>query len=151
MASILDVAEYFLSKVDLEAGENMTHLKLQKLCYYAQAWHLAIHDTPLFDEKFQAWAHGPVSPTLYKKYADYKWQPIEIPEYPEYDLSPGQMEFLDDIWNVYGIYDAKYLERLTHQEDPWLNARGNLPEGAYCTNVIDEEDMKRYYREMTED
>jgi len=34
--SVLNIAQCFLSK------QGMTHKKLQKLCYYAQAWHLAL-------------------------------------------------------------------------------------------------------------
>ena len=54
MTSIFEVARFFLTK------ESMTHLKLQKLCYYAQAWYLTIYGQRLFNEEFQAWLHGPV-------------------------------------------------------------------------------------------
>ncbi|MFP5528706.1 Panacea domain-containing protein, partial [Peptococcus simiae] len=55
MKSVIDVANWFLSK------DSMTHKKIQKLCYYAQAWYCALYDgTPLFKEEIQAWVHGPV-------------------------------------------------------------------------------------------
>ena len=62
-----DVAEYFLALAN-ETGGTITNLKLQKLVYYAQAWHLANFDKPLFDAKFEAWVHGPVIPGLYEEY-----------------------------------------------------------------------------------
>jgi uncharacterized phage-associated protein len=54
MGTIFDVAYYILD----ELGE-MSTMKLQKLCYYVQAWSLAWDENPLFDEDFQAWAKGP--------------------------------------------------------------------------------------------
>ena len=42
MTTIYEVAKYFLSL------DDMTHKKLQKLCYYAQAWFLALYDTLLY-------------------------------------------------------------------------------------------------------
>ncbi|WP_307850044.1 MULTISPECIES: type II toxin-antitoxin system antitoxin SocA domain-containing protein [unclassified Saccharopolyspora] len=42
----------------------MTAMKLQKLVYYSQAWHLVWDERPLFDEPVQAWANGPVVPDL---------------------------------------------------------------------------------------
>jgi len=149
--NIFDAAEYFISKVDEESGEVITHLKLQKLCYYAQAWHLAIHDKVLFNSRFEAWAHGPVNPELFQSYRVYSYDPIPFPE--SFDLekySADDKAFLDDVWNVYGKYDAKYLERLTHQEKPWTEARGNLPEGASCNRELSIETMKTYYRGLLE-
>jgi hypothetical protein len=49
-----DVAKYFVSLVDEEAGDSITNLKLQKLLYYAQGAHLALYDGPLFPERIEA-------------------------------------------------------------------------------------------------
>lgn len=38
--------------------------KLQKLCYYAQAWAYALKGYRLEDTDYQAWVHGPFSPAL---------------------------------------------------------------------------------------
>ncbi len=153
MADIKDVAQYFLLLADREAGDSITHLKLQKLCYYAQAWHLADYGDPLFDAEFEAWAHGPANRELYKIYADHKWNSIPVPQsVKEYepnnflDLSNKQRGFLADIWCDYGMFDGKYLEQLTHQEDPWINARGDKRVGDYCDAIISKEDMKNFYR-----
>ena len=70
--SIYDVADWFLSK------SIMTHKKLQKLCYYAQAWSLALNDYKLVNTDFQAWIHGPVSYPLYEKFKKFGYEPIEI-------------------------------------------------------------------------
>src|SRR4051812_40137322 len=66
--SALDIARWFINATDRESGDDITHLKVQKLVYYAQAWSLAYFDRPLFDEDMQAWAHGPVAPTVWEQF-----------------------------------------------------------------------------------
>ena len=66
MLTAAQVADYFLSLVDEDAGDSMTNLRLQKLLFYAQAWHLALTNRPLFEEDFEAWVHGPVIPSFYR-------------------------------------------------------------------------------------
>lgn len=46
----------------------MTVMKLQKLVYDCQAWHLAWEGRALFPEAIRAWASGPVRPALYELY-----------------------------------------------------------------------------------
>lgn len=65
-----DIANWFLVTIDREAGETLSHLKLQKLVYYAQVWSLALFDKPLFDEDFEAWTYGPALPSLYQRFKD---------------------------------------------------------------------------------
>ena len=59
MASVFDVAAYILSKADIEEGDGITHLKLQKLVYYVQGFAMATLGYPLFPDKIEAWVHGP--------------------------------------------------------------------------------------------
>jgi len=146
-----DCAKYFLTKPDRDAGDDITHLKLQKLCYYAQAWHLALFDTSLFPGRFEAWPHGPVCPDIWQAYRDRGAAPIEAPaDFDVACVSEGDRSFLNDIWDVYGRYSAKYLEEMTHQEDPWLRARGGLPPGARCNTAISEESMRAYYAPLAQ-
>ncbi|KGE20685.1 Panacea domain-containing protein [Paenibacillus wynnii] len=150
---IFSAAKYFLSKVDEEEGVLITHLKLQKIVYYAQAWYLAIYGRRLFEDKqFEAWAHGPVNPELFQVYRGYGYQPIPFPEdFDPTDYSRGEKDYLDQIWSLYGRFDAKYLEALTHKEEPWLSTRGDLPEGARCDTPISDDLMTEYYGGLVED
>ena len=59
--TVFDTAKYILEKKGC-----LSTMKLQKLCYYAQAWSLVWDDAPLFDDDFEAWANGPVCPTLFR-------------------------------------------------------------------------------------
>ena len=140
------IAEYFLNKLDPEAGESITPLKLQKLVFYAQAWSFGFHRSSLLEEDFQAWVHGPVIPSLYIHFKEFG--SANIPKVYSFDPSVFNTEelyILDIVWSVYGKYDAKYLERLTHIEDPWIGARNGLDKTAICTNVIPKEEIEKYY------
>lgn len=140
----LDIANYFIwlaSKTDLEINVY----KLQKLIYYAQAWHLVVYDTPLFDEDFQAWIHGPVIPDLLEKYqCQFNWEPIvEKIEKPKLPEQIG--EFIEEVAEAYFEYDDETLERMICSEKPWLEARGDLPRDESCHAIISQESMKKYY------
>src|SRR5260364_350033 len=71
MVSVFDVANYFLTLVEEEVGDALSNLKLQKLVYYAQGFHLALFSRPLFENAIEAWTHGPVIPGLYHAYKQY--------------------------------------------------------------------------------
>lgn len=156
MVTAEQVADYFLRLVDEDAGDSISNLKLQKLVYYAQAWHLAIAGKPLFDDPIHAWAHGPVVPSLYQKYRDFGWKPIHEPLWepaalPRPDETVEMEEetesVLNEVWEAYGQYSAKRLEEITHSEDPWKNARArrDCAPSDRCDEVITREDMKAYY------
>lgn len=138
---IFDMATAFLSI------ESMSHKKLQKLCYYAKAWYLALYDMNILDENFEAWVHGAVQPDLYQRYKIYGFSYIpkvaNTSEIPEEFLS-----FSRKIFDSYGELDGDELERLNHTEAPWLNARGELKPWQNCNKVISEDDMKLYYRSI---
>lgn len=143
---IFDVANFFLKIVERDSGSTITPLKLQKILYYAQGYHMAMFDEELFEDDFQAWAHGPANVDIYNEYREYGFSAIDKPkgEVPLFD--DGLIDFLYNIWNTYGIFDGKYLEKLTHQETPWIEARGDCKEGESCTNVISKDTMKSFFK-----
>jgi uncharacterized phage-associated protein len=140
--SCFDVANYFIFLAN-ETGSFISNLKLQKLVYYAQAWHLAIHETALFEEDFEAWVHGPVVPALYQKYKQFGWHPID--ENVVLQIPPEIESFLDEVSDEYFACDAYELEQMTHIEDPWKTARAGLPPDAPSNAIIRKEWMKEYY------
>jgi uncharacterized phage-associated protein len=121
MISALSVAQYFLSFTDEEREEAFTHLKLQKLLYYAQGYFLATQKRPLFSETLQAWTHGPVVPEVYHIYKDYKNQPLPYTPCQE-DFPELLRDFLNSVLETHGIYSAAVLRTMTHQEEPWIEA-----------------------------
>ena len=127
MASAFDVAEYLLSKADIEEGDGMTHLKLQKLLYYCQGFALAILKRELFEEKIEAWPHGPVVPDVYYKYSYFKNQVIEDYETSGIqNLTDDEKELIDAVYEVYGGNSASKLRNLSHSESPWQDAENKI-------------------------
>lgn len=140
MANVFDTAKYILE----QSGE-MSTMKLQKLCYYAQVWSLVWDDFPLFAEDFQAWANGPVCPELFHKtQGEYSVNAADETG-GEGDLSDNQRDTINRVLEYYGIHDAQWLSQLTHMEEPWILARKGAPSGAGCNNIITKESMALYY------
>lgn len=142
------VADYFIARAH-EVGEPISNLKLQKLVYYAQAWHLALKNRPLIEADFEAWVHGPVNPSLYRRFRANAWKPI-ADEVPRPALPDDVRKHLEEVWQVYGGLSALDLERMTHAEEPWKIARGDLPPDALCDNEISPESMKAFYARRLE-
>ena len=138
------VADNILS-FTAEHGDPVTNLKLQKLLYYAQAWYLALYDVPLFDERIEAWVHGPAVPPVYGNFKNAGWQPLAPPEKVP-DVSSQVDSHIKDVLLAYGELSAYQLEILTHGEYPWQNARQGLAPDEPSNNVISHEDMKNFYR-----
>lgn len=147
------VLRYFLHKSKQDKRKDFTNKKAQKLLFYAQAWSLVLRNERLFDEEFQAWVHGAAIPKVYQQYSDFGFNPIdEDVDSSEFsDLTKEEIELLDDVWRVYGKYDADYLELLNHQEKPWQKARAGMPEGMASCAIIKENDMKEYYGEKIQE
>lgn len=138
MADALSVARYFLWLAASEPEEELvTHMRLQKLLYYAQGWCLASRGEPLFEGTIEAWQHGPVVREVYPEFADYRGGPIPPSEASEQsELSEQDRIVIEWVWRQYGRYSATELRRKTHSEPPWRVARGPLPEGEASRETI---------------
>ena len=143
--SILDVARYIL-----EQCGPMTAMKLEKLCYYSQAWSLVWDGSPLFEEDFEAWANGPVCPVLFDKHRHmFTVSKEDIPG-DSLNLTDDQKETINAVIEAYGKLDAYQLSTLTHSEAPWVNARDGLPSGARSNRVITLDAMEEYYGSLVD-
>lgn len=145
-ASSFTLADYLIVE-SRERGELLTPLKLQKLMFYADAWHLALHDKEITCERFQAWVHGPVALSQYHRFRDYKWKPIDA-EIGRPELTKNLTTHLDEVIDVFGSETAVSLEIMTHKEKPWIEARGGIPEDEPCNNYISKETTKEFYRSI---
>lgn len=143
MASVHDVAAYILQ----HAG-SMTAMKLQKLAYYSQAWHLVWESRPLFDETIQAWANGPVTPALY--YSHRRKFVLEDGDlYGDSSrLTQDEAESIDAVLAHYGHMTAYQLSDLTHAEAPWRDARVGLEPGARGDAEITPAAMAEFYEAL---
>lgn len=139
--SIFDVAGYILKKQG-----PVTAMKLQKLCYYSQAWSLVWDDKPLFHEDFEAWTNGPVCRKLFAIHrGEYIVNEISVKYAGIESFSSEEIQTIDAVLNHYGDKDPQWLSTLTHLEKPWNQARSGYAEGENCTEVITKKSMKEYY------
>lgn len=141
MANVFDVAKYILHKQG-----KMSTWKLQKLCYYAQSWHIAWTESPIFLEDFEAWSNGPVCPDLFHEHqGKFSVTENDLPKGDASNLSKNEKDSIDIVLRDYGHMEPYDLRELSHSEDPWRNARGNLPVGAKSKNIITKESIGEYY------
>jgi uncharacterized phage-associated protein len=140
MATALDVAAYILRKQG-----SMTAMKLQKLVYYAQGWSLVWDERPLFAERIEAWANGPVVRELYDAHRGrFTLYPGEIAGDPE-ALDNLARETVDAMLGFYGSKPSQWLSDLTHTEDPWKLARRGLADNDRSSREITQASMAEYY------
>ena len=139
MASVHDVAEAIIQQVG-----SITSMKLEKLVYYCQGWHLARHNQTLFPEPIQAWRQGPVAPDLYRHHR----QQYTVKDWPWGDgstLSHSERATVTWVAEEYGRFSAVELSRMTHHELPWKAARGPLPDSAASDAPVSIDLMRSYY------
>jgi len=141
MVTAYNVADLFLKLSEPEVGDYISNLKLQKLVYYAQGFHLAIYNEPLFNEDIVAWEHGPVVPELYRVFKGHGSDVIPVPEDVDFSMfSEEQIDLVKEISEVYGQFSAWKLRNMTHSETPWLSTDRN--------EVIDLDVMKEFFRTL---
>ena len=141
MARTEDVAALLMQHL-----ETTTTMKLQKLLYYCQGWHLAWDGVPLFKDRIEAWANGPVVPAIYKRHRKRFTLSHPWPKSGDRDrLNRDETETVEAVLEGYGDWSAFQLTRSTHREPPWINARRGIPAGMPGTNVISLRDMQDYF------
>jgi uncharacterized phage-associated protein len=140
MLTAEQVADYLLLKANMnEEGEFLSNMKLQKLLYYCQGFHLAETGKQLFKEPIKAWTYGPVVENIYHKYKSYGWSSITPPE--ELDLlqfTDYEIQLMDDVYNLYGQFSAWKLRDMTHEEPPWKDTPQN--------KVISNDKLRSYFQ-----
>lgn len=142
MLSAHDVAKYLLM-LGNSYEDDITNLKLQKLLYYVQGFHLALFDKPAFEEEIQAWMHGPVCPLVYDVYKNGA-RVIQTDETPDIkafsNFSDEQKELFEEVYQKYGQFGAWRLREMTHEETPWKNHANDM------RAEITKEEMKEFFK-----
>ncbi len=133
--------------------EEVTPLMLQKLLYYVQGIYLALFDTPIFEEDCRAWLHGPVYYEVYELFRDFKYNPIDDARFALFDgtqdnLSDDEKQIIDLVVGTFGIYGGKTLERITHHEAPWENAREGYGDDVKSNEIIPKKAIAEYFKQI---
>lgn len=142
---MLRVIAYIFEKL-----EEVTPLMLQKLLYFVQGVHFALYGKPMFEEDCRAWVHGPVYPEVYELFRDFKYNPIEDARFSILEgigssLTDDEKRVVDLVLNTFGMYGGKVLEKITHNETPWIEARKGYGENIPSNEVLSKERIMKYY------
>ena len=134
---VKEIAKKIIAKTDTEHGDTISNLKLQKMLYYMQGFHLAFFGTPLFEEEIKAWQYGPVVPSVYEEYKRYESKAIDLPEGPVIELTEDEEAVFDNVYDEYNQFSAVALMKMTHEESPWRSTE--------IRQVIDKEKIKQFF------
>lgn len=133
-----EIAKWFINEIHPEP------LKLQKLLYLAQGYSYAFYDRPLFSDEMEAWVHGPVVSSVYRTYRPYSYNPIDINyQLGEYDSET--LDVLNYVKDKFSKYDAKFLENMTHHQEPWKIAREGLDPDERSDKTISKLNIANYF------
>ena len=134
----------FFNKEQCEYQEGISHIKLQKMLYFAQAAHLSLYEKTLFEDDIEAWLYGPVVPTVFHVFKHHKNQFLEKPHRLKYKtvINQSKADFLKQIWESFGELSGSRLVAITHEHTPWQAARKK--KNKKITPVA----MKRYYKNI---
>lgn len=157
--TIARVDSSVLSGYILEERGQMSHLKLQKLLYFIEGYHLAYFSESLINDDFEAWVHGPVSRKLYSELKDFSILYTEISyvqgegeELPSDSLNKTltseQIELINNVLDLYAQESAFSLESITHQQTPWVETREGFTPAERCDRVIPKDKIKSYFQQF---
>jgi uncharacterized phage-associated protein len=156
---IAKIESSILAQYILEKCGQMSHLKLQKLLYFIEGYHLAYFSESIINDDFEAWVHGPVSRTLYSQlkdlsilYAEISYVRKEDEKLPSSILSKNltseQIELIDNVLDLYSNESSLSLESITHQQAPWVETREGFASSERCEKVIPKQKMKSYFEKF---
>ena len=142
---MLRVIAYVFEKL-----EEVTPLMLQKLLYFIQGIYSALYGRPIFEEDCRAWVHGPVYPEVYELFRDFKYNPIDDARFALFEgtadaLTEEEKNVIDLVVNTFGMYGGKVLERITHNEGPWKEARKGYGDSIPSSELLPKERIMKYY------
>ncbi len=111
------IADYLLVNC---IDKEMTNLKLQKLLYYCQYWHMAFYREVLFSDPIEAWEHGPIIRAVYHKYRNYKrLEAIPVPTSAP-TLDENAVKTIDKVLDSYGSVDTDWIMSYSSSGTLWF-------------------------------
>ncbi|MBF6654037.1 hypothetical protein C3B47_14365 [Flavobacterium columnare] len=141
METLLNKMSDFVILYCQNLGVSISPLKLQKLLYYIQSWHITKFEKEiLFETMPEAWVNGPVYRPIYDKYKstffknenfqnslDEESLSKELSKKLEtLNLSKDKQDLVFSVLNAYGKLSDEKLVLMTHSEEPWNEARQGL-------------------------
>lgn len=136
---IIQIANRIIEMAEAK-GDLITNLKLQKLLYYEQGYHLACFGKPLFKEEILAWQYGPVVREAYDAFSKFGGQALTV-QGDVYSFQNKEEEALfEEVFEAYNKYSASYLVEMTHRETPWRSVPAKID------SVISQSSMMAFFK-----
>ena len=155
LENLFSVSEKMLRVIAyvFERLEEVTPLMLQKLLYFIQGIYSALYGRPIFPEDCRAWVHGPVYPEVYDLFRGFKYNPIDDARFALLEgmadaLTDEEKSVVDLVVNTFGMYGGKVLERITHNEAPWKEARKGYGDSIPSSELLPKERIMKYYMDV---
>lgn len=137
--NVIDIANKIVAKTDTEHGDSISNLKLQKMLYYMQGFHLAYFNTPLFEDDMVAWQYGPVVQNVYSAFKRFGKGEITLSKDVDIiKLTPEEEALFDEVYEVYGQFSAVKLMEMAHNEFPWKTTE--------ISDVITKDKLKSFFK-----
>ena len=141
----LEIAKRILNYQLLDYTLEISHLKLQKLLFYCQAYHLSISGEPLFEDDILAQDYGPVVRSVYENYKKHDSSIISVKkELKSEDISATSIGVISTVMGAYSKFSAIELMGMTHSERPWQEAYARKGKD----KIISQDSMKKYYKQF---
>ncbi|WP_158227209.1 Panacea domain-containing protein [Mangrovitalea sediminis] len=136
----------------------LSSAKVQKLLYYMQGWHLAVHDISLFEDDFEGWVRGPTIRAIHLRFEDV-YSPLLTPLDLEslyfkpnktYRplISQDDQRHIELAFKIYRNLSTYQLEAAIIEQQPWLLSRNDLFAGEKGDTVISKDSIQRYFRDF---
>lgn len=139
--SVIDIANKVVASTDLNQGETISNLKLQKMLYYLQGFFIAAFDKKLFEEKVEAWQYGPVVREAYFHFKEFGQAALMLKgDETIISLSEEEEKLFEEVMEEYGQFSAIKLMNMTHAESPWRKTFNEKPQ-----SEISYERLKEYF------
>lgn len=145
--NVHDIADKIILRTDTERGDIISNLKLQKLLYYMQGYHLAFFGNKFFDADLVAWTYGPVVPDVYHRFKENGAFGIVLDstQHEHINLSDEEEDMFSQVLAEYGKFSAIRLMEMTHQETPWKEATDTEEK------IIDTETMRSFFTKLIDE
>lgn len=136
---VIDIANKVIANTDINQGETISNLKLQKMLYYLQGFFIAAFDKKLFEEPIEAWQYGPVVRDAYFYFKDFGPAAIILKgDEKIVELKKSEEELFVEVMEEYGQFSAIKLMNMTHEELPWKKTFNENPQGEISYELLKE-------------
>ena len=142
----IEKVSHYIAMSDYE----ITNLSMQKLLYYTDGFAQVILGRCIFEDNCEAWAYGPVYPSIYRKYKCFDNERIEVEKTDCELVDAEEKSVIDVVLRCFAVYNGLFLKTLTHNEDPWKTSRQGYDEYDRCNNIISKQRIRAYFKRIDE-